>query len=179
MYYTWCPRKCWLSALVLLLWLLLGASLFNLYSQVILWESDTVALCSRERMGCKQEWSLPHHSLPLFPSLDVWVHIEPTEHTSFFCGTWTLWRTFFCSSYVLPCITQYYNNEKNKKKCKPWLWRAIYFPPISLGNRKSTGLLHTRHILSAEAPIIPSYMNKWICLLCCLSVFQNNDISMD
>lgn len=83
MYYTWCPRKCWLSALVLLLWLLLGASLFNLYSQVILWESDTVALCSRERMGCNQEWSLPH-GLPLFPSLDVWVHIEPTEHTSFF-----------------------------------------------------------------------------------------------
>lgn len=37
------------------------------------------------------------------------------------------------------------------------------------------GLVYMRHIRSTEAPILPSSMNKWICLLCCLNVFQNND----
>lgn len=109
MYYTWCPRKCWPFALVLLLWLLLGTSIFNLHSRVMLWEHDVVALRSSERVGCKQKCSLPHHGLPLFPPLDVWVHTEPTEHTSFFMERehceMELWRTFFCSSYVLPYIT--------------------------------------------------------------------------
>lgn len=79
-------------------------------------------------------------SLPL--SWCLGTHRANRTHQLFFVERehceMELWWTFFCSSYVLPCITQYYNDEKNKKKCKSWLWRAIYFPHISLGNRKST-----------------------------------------